>query len=56
MATRGWNASVYRRTHRDWDVGDLGQVLSFVEGAAGELYVLSRNGSVYRLEPDGGTP
>ena len=42
--------------HREWDVGDLGQVLSFGEDAAGEIYVLSRNGSVYRLEPDAGTP
>jgi glucose/arabinose dehydrogenase len=34
---------------RMWDVGDLGSVLSFGEDAAGELYVLSANGSVYRL-------
>jgi glucose/arabinose dehydrogenase len=38
--------------HEEWSVGDLGQVLSFGEDAAGELYVLSRNGSVYRLDPD----
>jgi glucose/arabinose dehydrogenase len=37
--------------HEEWDVGDLGQVLSFGEDSAGELYVLSRNGRAYRLEP-----
>jgi glucose/arabinose dehydrogenase len=36
--------------HREWDVGDLGNVLSFGEDSAGELYVLSSNGRVYRLE------
>lgn len=36
---------------RSWDVGDLGQVLSFGQDAAGELYVLSASGTVYRLEP-----
>jgi glucose/arabinose dehydrogenase len=35
---------------RSWDVGALGSVLSFGEDAAGELYVLSANGRVYRLE------
>jgi glucose/arabinose dehydrogenase len=33
-----------------WDVGALGSVLSFGEDSAGELYVLSANGRVYRLE------
>ena len=36
---------------RSWDVGTLGSVLSFGEDAAGELYILSVNGRVYRLEP-----
>lgn len=35
---------------RSWEVGDMGSVLSFGEDAAGELYVLSANGRVYRLE------
>lgn len=34
---------------REWSVGDLGSVLSFGEDAAGELYILSANGRVYRL-------
>ncbi len=33
----------------DWDVGDLGSVLSFGQDGAGELYVLSDNGRVARL-------
>ncbi len=40
---------------REWDVGPLGRVLSFGEDAAGELYILSGNGNVYRLvEAPGG--
>jgi glucose/arabinose dehydrogenase len=35
---------------RSWEVGSLGSVLSFGEDVAGELYVLSANGRVYRLE------
>jgi hypothetical protein len=35
-----------------WDVGQLGSVLSFGEDAAGELYILSASGRVYRLEPE----
>ncbi|MEE9132697.1 MAG: PQQ-dependent sugar dehydrogenase [Gemmatimonadota bacterium] len=34
---------------REWDVGDLGSVLSFGQDADGELYVLSGNGNLYRL-------
>jgi glucose/arabinose dehydrogenase len=34
----------------DWSVGDIGRVQSFGEDAAGELYVLSTNGTVYRVE------
>jgi glucose/arabinose dehydrogenase len=36
---------------RSWSVGLLGSVLSFGEDAAGEMYVLSANGRVYRLDP-----
>lgn len=34
---------------REWEVGILGRVLSFGVDGAGELYVLSQNGNVYRL-------
>jgi hypothetical protein len=34
----------------EWPLGDLGSVLSFGTDAAGELYVLSANGTVYRIE------
>jgi glucose/arabinose dehydrogenase len=36
---------------RSWNVPGVGAVLSFGEDAAGELYILSGNGSVYRLDP-----
>jgi glucose/arabinose dehydrogenase len=36
---------------RSWSVGSLGSVLSFGEDADGEMYVLSANGRVYRLDP-----
>jgi glucose/arabinose dehydrogenase len=35
--------------HMEWDVGDLGNVTSFGEDSAAELYILSTNGTVYRL-------
>jgi glucose/arabinose dehydrogenase len=34
---------------REWDVGSLDQVVSFGEDAQGEIYILSRNGRVYRI-------
>ena len=36
---------------RTWTVGSIGGVLSFGEDSAGELYVLSDNGTVYKLSP-----
>jgi glucose/arabinose dehydrogenase len=36
---------------RSWTVGDAGQVTSFGEDGAGELYLTSTNGTVYRLAP-----
>jgi glucose/arabinose dehydrogenase len=53
---RGWlRSAVVSPTgavsdRREWDVGALGQVLSFGQDSAGELYVLSGNGRVYRIE------
>jgi hypothetical protein len=35
---------------KTWDVGALGNVMSFGVDAAGELYVLSGNGKVYLIE------
>jgi hypothetical protein len=34
---------------RTWDVGSIGSITSFGEDAAGELYLTSSNGRVYRL-------
>jgi glucose/arabinose dehydrogenase len=39
------------RDREEWDLGDVGQVLSFGEDSGGELYILSSNGRVYRLAP-----
>lgn len=36
--------------HTEWPVGDIGNPLGFGEDAAGELYIASQNGRVYRLE------
>ena len=36
---------------RNWDLGNIGQILSFGEDSAGEMYVLSGNGRVYRFAP-----
>lgn len=36
---------------REWAVGDLGNVTSFGEDSARELYITSANGRVYRLVP-----
>lgn len=36
---------------RQWRVGDLGNVTSFGEDSAGELYLTSSNGRLYRLDP-----
>ena len=34
---------------QDWTIGNVGNVLSFGEDSAGELYILSDNSTVYRL-------
>ena len=36
---------------RSWEVGDVGNVLTFGEDAEGELYLGSSNGRVYRFAP-----
>lgn len=38
-----------------WNVGDVGNIQSFGEDAAGELYILSANGTVYRLRGGAGS-
>ena len=36
---------------QDWAFGNLGSILSFGEDASGELYILSANGTVYKIVP-----
>lgn len=38
--------------HRELFSGGAGRILSFGQDAAGEVYVLSSNGRVYRIEPE----
>jgi len=38
---------------RSWSLGDLGRITSFGEDSEGELYILSQDGSMYRLQPGG---
>lgn len=52
---RGWVRS-FRYTgagnvadEREWPLGDLGRIASFGEDAAGELYIVSHDGVVYRI-------
>jgi glucose/arabinose dehydrogenase len=35
--------------HRTWSIGNIGNILSFGVDAAGEVYMLSANGGVYRI-------
>jgi glucose/arabinose dehydrogenase len=35
--------------HRNWSIGSIGNILSFGVDAAGEVYMLSANGRVYRI-------
>ena len=53
---RGWIRSLRLESGgavevRDWDLGALGQITSFGEDAARELYVLTETGRLYRLAP-----
>lgn len=54
---RGWVRSFryddgQATDHRSYDLGDLGSILSFGRDAAGELYILTGSGTVYRLAPN----
>jgi glucose/arabinose dehydrogenase len=44
-----WNGSI--TDARDWSVGALGNVTSFGEDADGEIYVISGNGTAYKISP-----
>jgi glucose/arabinose dehydrogenase len=51
----GWLRSFFLQNgsateHKTWAIGSVGSVLSFGEDSAKELYILSGNGKVYRLE------
>jgi glucose/arabinose dehydrogenase len=53
---RGWIRSFRydegkAEERRDWELGSIGQILSFGEDSAGELYLLSGGGRVYRFAP-----
>ena len=37
---------------RNWRIPGIGAVLSFGEDGAGEVYLLSANGNVYRLKAE----
>ncbi len=37
---------------REWDLGDIGRITAFGQDAAGELYVLSASGGVFRFVAD----
>jgi hypothetical protein len=44
-----WNGSV--NDSQTWNVGSLGNVASFGEDADGEMYILSANGTAYKISP-----
>jgi glucose/arabinose dehydrogenase len=52
---RGWLRSFRYQDgafdHREWEVGALTSVASFASGGTGELYLISRDGSVYAFRP-----
>lgn len=52
---RGWLRSFRYEDgavdHREWEVGALTSVASFASGGTGELYLISRDGSIYAFRP-----